>query len=117
MYTRASLQTAQDTVYRAMRPTPRHRWPLLEQRLGATTWVKHENHTQLGAFKIRGGLTYFDGLRRRVPRCRGVVAATRGNHGQSVGYGARRAGLGATIVVPHGNSTEKNAAMRALGVE
>jgi threonine dehydratase len=100
-----------------MPPTPQHRWALLEQRLGATVWVKHENHTPLGAFKIRGGLVYFDGLRRREPQCRGVVAATRGNHGQSVGFGARQTGLSATIVVPRGNSVEKNAAMRALGVE
>jgi threonine dehydratase len=117
MYSRDSLDAARQTVYRAMPPTPQHRWPLLEQRLSATVWVKHENHTPLGAFKIRGGLTYFESLRRREPRCRGVVAATRGNHGQSVGYGARRAGLPATIVVPRGNSVEKNAAMRALGVE
>jgi threonine dehydratase len=117
MYSRESLEAARRTVYRVMPPTPQHRWALLEQRLGATVWVKHENHTPLGAFKIRGGLVYFDALRRREPQCRGVVAATRGNHGQSVGFGARQAGLAATIVVPRGNSVEKNAAMRALGVE
>ena len=101
----------------AMPPTPQQRWPLLEQRLGATVWLKHENHTAVGAFKLRGGLVYFDALRRREPTCRGVISATRGNHGQSVGFAARRHGLSATIVVPHGNSVEKNAAMRALGVE
>jgi threonine dehydratase len=98
-------------------PTPQQSWPLLDQRMGATLWVKHENHTPVGAFKLRGGLTYFDALRRREPKCTGVISATRGNHGQSVGYAARRHGLTATIVVPHGNSVEKNAAMRALGVE
>ena len=101
----------------AMPPTPQQRWPLLDQRVGAQVWVKHENHTAVGAFKLRGGLVYFEGLRRREPQLRGVVSATRGNHGQSVGYAAQRHSLQATIVVPHGNSVEKNAAMRALGVE
>jgi len=101
----------------AMPPTPQQRWPLLDQRVGAQVWVKHENHTAVGAFKLRGGLVYFEGLRRREPKLRGVISATRGNHGQSVGYAAQRHGLQATIVVPHGNSVEKNAAMRALGVE
>ena len=101
----------------AMPPTPQQRWPLLDQRVGAQVWVKHENHTAVGAFKLRGGRVYFEGLRRREPQLRGVVSATRGNHGQSVGFAAQRHGLQATIVVPHGNSVEKNAAMRALGVE
>jgi threonine dehydratase len=117
MYSRDSLQAAQDTVYRVFAPTPQQRWPLLDRRLGAQVWVKHENHTPVGAFKVRGGLTYFESLREREPGCRGVVSATRGNHGQSVGLAAQRHGLGATIVVPRGNSVEKNAAMRALGVE
>jgi threonine dehydratase len=117
MYSPDSLQAAMRVVRDAMPPTPQQRWPLLEQRLGATAWLKHENHTAVGAFKLRGGLVYFDALRRREPHCRGVVSATRGNHGQSVGFAARRQGLSATIVVPHGNSVEKNAAMRALGVE
>ncbi len=117
MYSPDSLQAAIRVVRDAMPPTPQQRWPLLEQRLGATVWVKHENHTPIGAFKLRGGLVYFDALRQREPRCKGVISATRGNHGQSVGFVARRHGLHATIVVPHGNSVEKNAAMRALGVE
>ena len=117
MYTRESLLQAQRIVREAMPPTPQQRWPLLDLRLGARVWVKHENHTPVGAFKLRGGLVYFDALRRREPACRGVISATRGNHGQSVGFAARRHGLAATIVVPHGNSVEKNAAMRALGVE
>ncbi len=117
MYSRESLHAAMRVVREAMPPTPQQRWPLLEQRLGATVWVKHENHTPVGAFKLRGGLVYFDGLRRREPGCCGVISATRGNHGQSVGFAARRHEMAATIVVPHGNSVEKNAAMRALGVE
>ena len=104
-------------VREAMPPTPQQRWPLLDQRVGAQVWVKHENHTAVGAFKLRGGLVYFDALRRREPGLRGVISATRGNHGQSVGFAARRHGFHATIVVPQGNSVEKNAAMRALGVE
>ena len=111
------IREAADLVYRAMPPTPQYAWPLLCEALGTQVWVKHENHTPTGAFKVRGGLVYFDGLRRREPDCRGVISATRGNHGQSIGFAARRHGLAATIVVPHGNSREKNAAMRALGVE
>jgi threonine dehydratase len=111
------MNDAMRIVREAMPPTPQQRWPLLDQRVGAQVWIKHENHTAVGAFKLRGGLVYFDALRRREPEVRGVVSATRGNHGQSVGFAARRHGLQATIVVPHGNSIEKNAAMRALGVE
>ena len=104
------------TVHAVMPPTPQYAWPLLRERLGVTVWVKHENHTPAGAFKVRGGLTYFETLLREQPALAGVISATRGNHGQSVGLAARRCGLAATIVVPAGNSTEKNAAMRALGV-
>jgi threonine dehydratase len=89
---------------------------LLSERLGVELWVKHENHSPVGAFKIRGGLVYFDHLARSGQVPAGVISATRGNHGQSVGYAARRYGIAATIVVPHGNSVEKNAAMQALGV-
>ena len=116
-FSREDLESAQRSVQAVFAPTPQQRWPLLDERLGAQVWVKHENHTPVGAFKLRGGLTYFEGLRAREPRCAGVVSATRGNHGQSVGFAARRHGLAASIVVPHGNSAEKNAAMRALGVE
>ncbi len=117
MRDRDALDNARRLVRDVMPPTPQQRWPLLDQRLGAQAWVKHENHTAVGAFKLRGGLVYFDALRRREPALRGVISATRGNHGQSVGFAARRHGLHATIVVPRGNSVEKNAAMRALGVE
>jgi threonine dehydratase len=113
---RHSLEAAARTVYAAMPATPQYVWPLLAEALGAEAWLKHENHTPVGAFKLRGGLTYLDALRRREPACPGVVSATRGNHGQSIGFAARRAGLPATIFVPHGNSREKNAAMRSLGV-
>ena len=117
MFEHHLIVDAMRIVREAVPPTPQLRWPLLDQRVGAQVWVKHENHTAVGAFKLRGGLVYFDALRRREPGVRGVITATRGNHGQSVGYAARRHGLQATIVVPHGNSVEKNAAMRALGVE
>ena len=110
------IAAALATVRSALPPTPQYRWPLIEQALGTEAWIKHENHTPVGAFKVRGGLTYFEHLRRTQPEVRHVISATRGNHGQSVGFAARRHGLQATIVVPHGNSVEKNAAMRALGV-
>ncbi|KAF1067136.1 threonine dehydratase [Variovorax sp.] len=116
-FTREEMEAALATVHAAMPPTPQYAWPLLERRLGAKLWAKHENHTPVGAFKIRGGLTYFETLAREQPGARHVISATRGNHGQSLGFAARRHGLAATIVVPHGNSVEKNAAMRALGVE
>ena len=115
-FSRDEIEAAQRTVYAAMPPTPQYVWPLLGERLGATLWAKHENHTPVGAFKIRGGLCYLESLVREQPEVRHVVSATRGNHGQSIGFAARRHGLAATIVVPHGNSVEKNAAMRALGV-
>jgi threonine dehydratase len=115
--TLTQLEQAAEVVYRTMAPTPQYEWPLLQAQLGTRIWVKHENHTPTGAFKIRGGLVYFDDLARRPDKPAGVISATRGNHGQSVGFAARQAGLTATIVVPNGNSQEKNAAMRALGVE
>lgn len=110
------LEHAASIVYETMAPTPQYAWPLLKAQLGAEIWVKHENHTPTGAFKLRGGLTYFHDLAKHKDRPLGVISATRGNHGQSVGYAARRYGMSATVVVPHGNSVEKNAAMRALGV-
>jgi threonine dehydratase len=97
--------------------TPAYRWPLLCERLGVDLTLKHENHTPLGAFKVRGGLTYVDALRRRAPHVTRLVSSTRGNHGQSIAFAAARAGLRATLVVPECNSPEKNAAMRALGAE
>jgi len=117
MHSLAEIETAADLVHRHVSPTAQHCWPLLCARAGTEVWVKHENHTAIGAFKLRGGLTYMDALRRREPDCPGVITSTRGNHGQSIGFAARALGLRAVIVVPHGNSVEKNAAMRALGVE
>jgi threonine dehydratase len=113
----AEIEAAAAIVYAAMPPTPQFTWPLLNARAGCEIWVKHENHTPLGAFKVRGGLVFFERLKRAQPDLRGVIAATRGNHGQSVAYAARQYGLHATIVVPFGNSPEKNASMRALGSE
>jgi threonine dehydratase len=137
------LARARERVRADVPPTPTHRWPLLERRLGAEVYVKHENHTPLGAFKLRGGIVYVDewlrsergsatlpdprggqagrspalGAHGRETGLRGLISATRGNHGQSIARAAAAAGLAATIVVPRGNSVEKNAAMRALGAE
>ena len=113
----AELEAAAALIHGVVPPTPQYRWPLLAARCGCDVWVKHENHTPIGAFKVRGGLVYMDQLRRAEPRIAGVISATRGNHGQSIAFAARRHGLGATLVVPHGNSVEKNAAMRAFGGE
>jgi threonine dehydratase len=113
----AQLDAAATVVYQALAPTPQYAWPLLAEALGSEVWVKHENHTPIGAFKVRGGLVYFHDLAQRGKRPAGVISATRGNHGQSIGFAARRYGIPATIVAPVGNSREKNAAMRALGVE
>ncbi|HWZ51652.1 MAG TPA: threonine dehydratase [Granulicella sp.] len=111
------IRRAAEVVYRAMPATPQYTWPLLNQRAGAEVWVKHENHTPVGAFKIRGGLVYMDWLRRARPEVETVIAATRGNHGQSIAFAAGQVGVRAVIVVPEGNSREKNHAMRALGAE
>ncbi|MCX7643738.1 MAG: threonine dehydratase [Rhodobacteraceae bacterium] len=116
-FTREELEAAAALVHRQMSPTPQYAWPLLSRRAGCEVWVKHENHGPTGAFKVRGGITYIDWLRRTDPGCRGIVTATRGNHGQSQARAARAAGLRAVIYVPHGNSVEKNAAMRAFGAE
>jgi threonine dehydratase len=115
--TRLEITRAAEVVHAVMPPTAQYRWPLLCDRLGTEVWVKHENHTPVGAFKLRGGLVYFDDLAIHGARPQGVISATRGNHGQSVAFAAQRLGLPVTIVVPHGNSVEKNAAMRALGAE
>ncbi|QHE77935.1 threonine dehydratase [Hydrogenophaga sp. PBL-H3] len=111
----ADIEAAAEVVYRSFQATPQYRWATLSARLGTDCWVKHENHTPVGAFKIRGGLTYFDQLQQRGELPREVMSATRGNHGQSIGWAARMHGVACTIVVPRGNSVEKNAAMRALG--
>jgi threonine dehydratase len=117
MITLQALEAATDIIYRAMAPTPQQRWPLLDERCGTAVWVKHENHTPVGAFKVRGGLVYFAELKERLAGVKGVVAATRGNHGQSVAFAAARHGLPVAVVVPHGNSIGKNRAMQALGAE
>jgi threonine dehydratase len=111
----ATLDDAAALVHRVMPPTPQYCWPLLSRRIGGELWVKHENHTPIGAFKLRGGLVYLDELRRTRPEIGGIITATRGNHGQSIAYAAARLGLAATVVVPAGNSREKNRAMAAFG--
>ena len=111
------IETAAEIVYRHMRPTPEISWPLLNERAGAEVIVKHENHTPIGAFKVRGSLNYMTRLKEAEPDCPGVITATRGNHGQSVSRAATAVGLRSVIYVPQGNNPEKNAAMRAFGAE
>ncbi|HEY1149154.1 MAG TPA: threonine dehydratase [Pseudoduganella sp.] len=115
--TAADIAAASEIVYSVMQPTPQISWPLLNEALGSQAWIKHENHTATSAFKVRGGLVYMRRLMERAPQTPGVITATRGNHGVSVAYAARRNGLKATIVFPHGNGAEVTAAMRSLGAD
>jgi threonine dehydratase len=115
--TRAEIEAAAKIVNAVIPPTPQYNWPLLNERAGCEVWVKHENHTPIAAFKIRGGFYYVSRLMEREPNLGGVVLATRGNHGQAIAFAARHFAIRATIVVPQGNSVEKNRAMRALGAE
>jgi threonine dehydratase len=117
MFDLGELERAHGIVRQAVPPTPAHAWPLLGDRLGADVVVKHENHTPIGAFKVRGGLVYLERLKRERPNLSGIISATRGNHGQSLAFAARRHGVAAVIYVPKGNSVEKNRAMRAFGAE
>ena len=117
MFSLEEMRRGHEVVLRTLRPTPALSWPLIAERLGAEVVVKHENHLPTGAFKVRGGLIYADALMRREPATRGLISATRGNHGASLAFAGRRFGLTVTILVPQGNSSEKNAAMRALGAE
>src|SRR5271154_678363 len=113
----SEIESAARLVSQTTPATPQYSWPLINARAGAEVWVKHENHTPVGAFKVRGGLVYMDWLRRERPEVKTVVSATRGNHGQSMAYAAAQYGIRVVIVVPFGNSVEKNRAMRALGAE
>jgi threonine dehydratase len=115
MFSLPELDDALRLVHESFPGTPQYAWPLLAERTGAEVWVKHENHTPTGAFKVRGGLIYSERLQRERPHVAGITSATRGNHGQSLAWAGRRYGIPVTIVVPHGNSPEKNAAMRAFG--
>ena len=115
MFDLAGLEAAARLVQGVFPGTPQYAWPLLAARCGAEVWVKHENHTPTGAFKLRGGIVYMERLKRERPAVKGVVSATRGNHGQSLAFAGARFGVPVTIVVPRGNSIEKNAAMRAQG--
>ncbi|OLS59481.1 threonine dehydratase [Pseudomonas putida] len=117
MFDLPALREASRLVRAEVPATPQYAWPRLAERLGCEVWVKHENHAPTGAFKVRGGLLYVQSLLARAPQTRGLVTATRGNHGQSMALAARNAGVPIVIVVPLGNSPEKNAAMRALGAE
>ena len=117
MFTLAELEAVLPIVRAGMPPTPQFAWPLLKARTGVDVVLKHENHTPTGAFKVRGGLVYVDRLKRAQPDVKGVITATRGNHGQSLAFACGRAGIPCTVVVPFGNSVEKNAAMQAFGAE
>lgn len=116
-FTKSDLEDSLRLVTAAMVPTPQYAWPLLAERIGAEVWVKHENHTPTGSFKVRGALTFIDWLTRTHPEVRGICTATRGNHGQGQAWAATAAGLTAKVYVPKGNSVEKNNAMRAFGAE
>lgn len=115
MFTRDELFEARRQIHQVFAGTPQYAWPLLAKRTDATVWVKHENHTPIGAFKVRGGLIHLSRVARERLAPNGLISATRGNHGQSLAYAGRKYGLPVTIVVPHGNSEEKNDAMRAFG--
>ncbi|WGR69765.1 MULTISPECIES: threonine dehydratase [unclassified Bradyrhizobium] len=117
MFDLRELERAHAIVGQAVPATPAHAWPLLSQRLGTPVVVKHENHTPIGAFKVRGGLVYLERLKRERPNTPGIISATRGNHGQSLAFAASRHGVPAVIYVPRGNSVEKNRAMKAFGAE
>ena len=113
MFSLIDLQQAADLVHAHLPATPQICWPLLSARTGAEVWVKHENHLPTGAFKVRGGVVFAS----RQPAGGRLISATRGNHGQSLAWAGRRFDLPVTIVVPFGNSAEKNAAMSALGAK
>jgi threonine dehydratase len=117
MFTLAELETVVPLVRATVPPTPQYLWPVLGKQMGTEVVVKHENHTPIGAFKVRGGVVYVDRLKQERPKIAGIISATRGNHGQSLAFAGGRAGMSVAIVVPYGNSTEKNAAMRAFGAE
>lgn len=117
LFTIKQIKQAADLVYTQMPPTPQYNWPIISAKTGAEVWVKHENHTPTGAFKVRGGITFIDWIKRTQPDVTGICTATRGNHGQSQARAAIAAGLSAKIYVPFGNSVEKNTAMRAFGGE
>ncbi len=116
MFTTAQFEKAQSIVYETLQPTLQHAWPLLAKEVGCEVWVKHENHTPTGAFKVRGGLVHMR-LRKERGETNGVITASTGNHGQSIPFAGTREGIAVVVVVPVGNSKEKNAAMRALGAE
>jgi threonine dehydratase len=111
------LEQWAEFVRRSIPPTPQYVYPKLSRRAGCTVWVKHENHTPTGAFKVRGGLVYLERLRQALPNTPGVITATRGNHGQSIAFAAARSGVPATIYVPRANSPDQNSAIAAFGAQ
>ncbi len=117
MFTKEQLESAAQYIYQHMSATPQYSWPQINKRVGCSVIVKHENHTPIGAFKARGGLTFVSWLRANHPEVEGIITATRGNHGQAQAFAASMAGIKPVVVVPHGNSIEKNNAMRSFGAE
>lgn len=115
LFSMTELERASALVHSVMPPTPQYAWPKLAARAGCAVWVKHENHTPTGAFKVRGGLVYLDRLRSAEPNIPGVITATRGNHGQSLAFASARTGVPATIYVPHNNSIDQNSSIAAFG--
>jgi len=115
MFSLQELEAAADMVHDVMPPTPHYNWPLLSARAGCGVWVKHENHTPIGAFKVRGGLVFLNQLMKSGKKINGLITATRGNHGQSIALACSKYNVPVTIYVPHGNSVEKNRAMEAFG--
>jgi threonine dehydratase len=99
-----------------LQPTPLFTHPALSELVGTEVWVKHENHQPIGAFKVRGGINLLSTLSDEE-RGRGVIAASTGNHGQSIAYAARLFGVPAVVIVPVGANPVKVAAMRGLGSE
>ncbi len=117
LFKKEELVAASELIYQSMPPTPLIQWPGLQNLTGVEISVKHENHTPIGAFKVRGGITFIDWLRKMEPETKGIISATRGNHGQSLARAAKAHGLVCRIVVPHGNSFEKNQAMNSFGAD
>ena len=115
MFTLPELESVIPLVRASVPPTPQYAWPLLKERTGVEVVVKHENHTPIGAFKVRGGIVYFDRLKRARPQVQGIATATRGNHGQSLAFAGARVGVAVSIVVPRGNSIEKKRSDAFLG--
>lgn len=116
MSTIKDVISARKNVYSHLNPTPLYSYPTLNSLIGTKTWIKHENHHPVGAFKIRGGLNLAASLTNEE-KSGGLFTASTGNHGQSIAFASRAYNLKATIAVPEGANPGKVAAMRGLGAE